>query len=188
MSPTVTVSLDRGGGSDTVRSRFTPVEDTDVTLRRPVRPEDQNPRLWHADGWTARVVKNIDDDGWAVEMTQDGESEPSLVGPWTMGRDKKNPKPLDQTAFATLVKTVTEVLQRHAHQRRAMLHRSTTVPRPDGAVRVDLDVVPDEDDPHAYLSAWDEAGERIAKVRVMPNWKLTPESARRWVDRDYKEP
>ena len=65
----------------------------------------QQPRLWQDDGWTARVIKNEDDDGWAVEMTKDGEPEPALVGPWTMGRDKKNPKPLDATAFHTLVKT-----------------------------------------------------------------------------------
>ncbi len=165
-----------------------PDENSDVSLRRPVRPEDQDPRLWRAEGWTARVVKNLDDDGWAVEMTRDGDPEPSLVGPWTMGRDKKNPKPLDQTAFATLVKTATEVLQRHAQQRRAMLHRSVTVPSGEGSVRVDLDVVPDDDDPHAILSAWDETNERIARVRVMPNWKLTPDSARRWIERGYREP
>ena len=35
-------------------------------------------------------------------MIKDGEPEPALVGPWTMGRDKKNPKPLDGFAFSTL--------------------------------------------------------------------------------------
>ncbi|MBL8524941.1 MAG: hypothetical protein JNN20_14720, partial [Betaproteobacteria bacterium] len=73
----------------------------------------QEPRLWRDDGWTARVIKNEDDDGWAVEMTKDGEPEPALVGPWTMGRDKKNPKPLDAAAFHTLVKTAYEVRRRH---------------------------------------------------------------------------
>jgi hypothetical protein len=55
-------------------------------------------------------------------------------------------------------------------------------------VRVDLDVVPDEDDPHALLSAWDESSEKTAQVRVMPNFKLTAESARRWVVGGYREP
>ncbi len=55
-------------------------------------PDTQyDPRLWRDNGWTARVVKNEDDEGWAVEMIKDGEPEPALVGPWTMGRDKKNP-------------------------------------------------------------------------------------------------
>ena len=70
-------------------------------------------RLWKDNGWTARVIKNEDDDGWAVAMTRDGEREPALVGPWTMGRDKKNPKPLDTAAFNTLVKTAHEVVRRH---------------------------------------------------------------------------
>jgi len=73
----------------------------------------QEARLWRDDGWTARVIKNEDDEGWAVAMCKDGESEPALVGPWTMGRDKKNPKPLDAAAFGTLVKTASEVLRRH---------------------------------------------------------------------------
>ncbi len=164
-------------------------DETGTMVPRALRPEEQDPRLWKADGWTARVVKNLDDDGWAVEMIQDGEPEPALVGPWTMGRDKKNPKPLDQAAFATLVKTATEVLQRHAHQRRAMLHKSQTVD--DGAggrVRVDLDIVPDDDDPHAVLSAWGEDGEVTARSRVSPGFKLTQTSAQRWVDGGYRDP
>ena len=81
-------------------------------------PETENtqekitePRLWRDNGWTAQVIKNDDDDGWAVAMTPDGQVEPALVGPWTMGRDKKNPKPLDVSAFNTLVKTAAEVLE-----------------------------------------------------------------------------
>ena len=72
----------------------------------------QEPRLWASDGWTARVIKNEDDDGWAVAMTRDGQAEPARIGPWTMGRDKKNPKPLDGNAFSTLVKTASEFVRR----------------------------------------------------------------------------
>src|SRR5690606_24294961 len=39
-------------------------------------------RTWVSDGWTARVHKNEDDEGWAVSMTRDGDSEPVLVSPW----------------------------------------------------------------------------------------------------------
>ena len=41
----------------------------------------RTPRLWCSNGWTARVVKNEDDEGWAVEMIMGRESEPALVGP-----------------------------------------------------------------------------------------------------------
>ncbi len=167
-----------------------PVDDApDETSRetaagRPLRPEEQDPKRWRADGWTARVIKNEDDDGWAVEMTCDGASEPSLVGPWTMGRDKKNPKPLDASAFATLVKTANEILARHAQQRRALLHRDVTTVVEGGArMRVDLDVVPDEDDPHAILTARDEAGETTMRARVSAGFKLTAASARTWIER-----
>ena len=70
----------------------------------PDTPFPQEDRLWQNEQWTAQVIKNEDDDGWAVAMYKDGASEPALVGPWTMGRDKKNPKPLDATAFYYLGK------------------------------------------------------------------------------------
>jgi len=161
------------------------MDETDETTddpNRPLRPEEQDPLLWKANGWTARVLKNEDDDGWAVAMTCDGETEPALVGPWTMGRDKKNPKPLDVSAFATLVKTANEILARHAQQRRAQLHRSVTTVSPEGERRrVDLDVVPDEDDPHARITVYDAAGEILTQARVAASFKLTSESARKWV-------
>ncbi len=91
-------------------------------------------RLWADNGWTARVIKNEDDDGWAVAMIKDGESEPALVGPWTMGRDKKNPKPLDAGAFQTLVKTASEVLRRHEQHLHAMLHKRITISAAQGPV------------------------------------------------------
>ena len=140
------------------------------------------PRLWKKAGWIARVVKNEEDEGWAVEMTRIGDSEPALVGPWTMGRDKKNPKPLDQGAFATLVKTANEVLMRHEQTARARLHNSLVFTNGAGRrVRVDLDIAQDDDDPHAILAAIDEAtGEAICSGRVSPGFKLTAASAERF--------
>ncbi len=140
-------------------------------------------RLWKKNGWIARVIKNEDDDGWAVEMTRVGDSEPALVGPWTMGRDKKNPKPLDAHAFSTLVKTANEILLRHEQAARARLHQSRTITDDqDRRIRVDFDIAPDEDDPHAILAAFDEASaEPIAHCRVSPMFKLTEASAQRFV-------
>ncbi len=145
-------------------------------------------RLWRDNGWTARVVKNEDDEGWAVEMIKDGEPEPALVGPWTMGRDKKNPKPLDTSAFHTLVKTASEVLRRHEQQLHAMLHKSISVTAEGGRITVTLDIVADEDDPYALLSAHDAAGEQLAQVRVAPDFKLAAASASAWIENDFRRP
>ena len=83
--------------------------------------------LWRKNGWIAKVTKNLDDDGWAVEMTRIGDNEPALVGPWVMGRDKKNPKPLNAKDFSTLVKTANEVLERAASHAKNALHKSITI-------------------------------------------------------------
>lgn len=145
-------------------------------------------RLWRDDGWTARVIKNEDDDGWAVEMIEDGENEPALVGPWTMGRDKKNPKPLDSAAFITLVKTASEVLRRHEQQRHALLHKNLTIDAGSGRFRIALDIVPDEYEPYAELSAHDEFGEELARVRVQSGFKLSRQSATDWIANDFVQP
>jgi hypothetical protein len=145
-------------------------------------------RLWSDNGWTARVIKNQDDDGWAVEMLKDGESEPALVGPWTMGRDKKNPKPLDAGAFQTLVKTASEVLRRHEQHLHALLHKSITVSADEGAVSVLLDIVPDDYEPYATLSARDAFDDLIAEVRVSAGFKLDRRSAAAWVEGGFGAP
>jgi hypothetical protein len=148
----------------------------------------QEPRLWQGNGWTARVIKNEDDEGWAVAMIKDGEPEPALVGPWTMGRDKKNPKPLDQAAFNTLVKTAHEVLRRHEQQLHAQLHKSTVVSTAQGEMKVTLEIVPDEFEPYALLTALDAAGDRVAQVKVAPTFKLSPASAYGWIENDFRAP
>lgn len=146
------------------------------------------PGQWRDNGWTARVIKNNDDDGWAVEMVQDGQAEPALVGPWTMGRDKKNPKPLDTAAFNTLVKTASEVLRRHEQQLQALLHKSVFVMAAAGRIEVTLDIVPDDDDAHAVLKATDADGAELARVRVSANFKLSAGSASVWIDSGYVKP
>ncbi len=146
------------------------------------------PRLWQDNGWTARVIKNEDDDGWAVEMIKEGEDEPALVGPWTMGRDKKNPKPLDSTAFRTLIKTASEVLRRHEQQLHALLHKSLKVTSGSDQLNVKLDIVPDEDEPYAVLSAEDQFGEQLAMVQVPVGFKLSMQSATAWIANDFKRP
>ena len=152
--------------------------------------EDENepmhePRLWRDNGWTARVIKNEDDDGWAVAMTPDGRVEPALVGPWTMGRDKKNPKPLDTSAFNTLVKTAAEFVRRQEQQLHATLHRQIEIAHAGDRVSVTLDIEPDEENPSALLRATDGAGEVLAEVRVVPSFKLTRATASAWAEAGF---
>jgi hypothetical protein len=153
----------------------------------PLEPIKQ-PRLWRDNGWTARVIKNDSDEGWAVEMIKDGEPEPALVGPWTMGRDKKNPKPLDAAAFHTWVKTASEVLRRHEQHLHATLHKEVTVPLETGRLRVTLTIVPDDDDAHALLAAHGADGDLLAQVRVPANFRLNLASASAWVDGGFRKP
>jgi hypothetical protein len=144
--------------------------------------EIMEPTLWKKNGWIARIIRS-DDDGWAVEMTRIGDSEPSLVGPWTMGRDKKNPKPLDAGGFSTLVKGASDVVRRHEATARERLHRTLSFVTEQGhRGRVDLDIAPDDDDPHAILSVFDEtAGELLRRGRVAPNFKLSAAAAQKFV-------
>jgi len=158
--------------------------DAEGGANEPVR----EPGLWADNGWIARVMKNEDGDGWAVAMTRDGEREPALVGPWTMGRDKKNPKPLDVNAFNTLVKTASEVIRRHEQAVHAAMHKQFQIGTDSGRVLVTLDIVPDEFDPHALLAAQDEFGEQIAQVKVRPDFKLTAASASAWIEAEYSKP
>ena len=159
-----------------------------MTDDRQDTPFIQEPRQWQGEGWTAQVIKNEDDDGWAVAMYKDGESEAALIGPWTMGRDKKNPKPLDGNAFITLVKTASEFVRRSEQQLHATLHQSVTVNANTGRVTVLLDITPDDDNPYATLSAQDESGDTLAEVRVQAGFTLNRNAAQAWVDAGFAKP
>src|SRR5262245_45879004 len=150
---------------------------------RGMEDEISDPRLWKKDGWTARVIKNEDGEGWAVSMTRVGDSEPALVSPWTMGRDKVNPKPLDHAGFAILVRGVNDVLRRQAAALHARLHRSISCVGDGGRrLRADLDIQQDEDDPHAVLSVIDEqTSDVVRRGRVSPSFKLAQASVQRFL-------
>lgn len=148
----------------------------------------QQDRVWSDERWTARVIKNEDDDGWAVAMTLHTESEPALVGPWTMGRDKKNPKPLDVNAFHTLVKTASEVIRRHEQQLYAQLNRNLSVTVAGRRLRVALTIVPNEEGATASLVATDDMEEELGRVAVPPTFKLTTASAVAWAESGFVRP
>jgi hypothetical protein len=151
-------------------------------------PLIQEPRLWQDELWTARVIKNEDDDGWAVAMFKTGQVEPALVGPWTMGRDKKNPKPLDGNAFITLVKTAGEFVRRSEQQLHSSLHQSLSVQGSSGRITALFDIEPDDENPSATLSAQDEGGELLVQWKVDPTFKFNRHTVQAWVDSGMKPP
>jgi hypothetical protein len=105
-----------------------------------------------------------------------------------MGRDKKNPKPLDAPAFHTLVKTANEVLRRHEQQRHAILHKHVDLELGLTRVRVTLDITPDDDDPSAVLTATDrDAQQQLGRAPVSPGFKLTRDSALAWIEGGYRK-
>src|ERR1041384_4454119 len=105
--------------------------------------ETSDPKLWKKAGETAG--------GGGVRRPGAAESEPVLVSPWTMGRDKVSPKPLDHSGFATLCKGANDVLRRHAAALHARMHRSIYCTSEAGdRLRADLDIQPDQDDPPAH--------------------------------------
>ena len=154
----------------------TPVDDEPALI--------QEARHWEDEAWIAQVIKNEDDDGWAVSMTLRGEAEPALIGPWTMGRDKKNPKPLDAPAFHTLVKTAHEVRRRHEQQLAARLHKKIWIGSGAHEIVVTLDIVPDDDDPYAVLAARNAEGQEVARKRVEAGFRLTSDTAEAWLARE----
>jgi hypothetical protein len=154
----------------------------------PGEPDIMEPTLWRKNGWTARVIKNEDDEGWAVEIRKAGLSEPALISPWVMGRDKKNPKPFDGPAFATFVKTASEVLDRSARQREAALKKKLAIAWEGRWYTVQLELVPDEYEPYALLSAIDDAAQTVAKHRVAMSYQLTSDAANAWVRAGFPSP
>ena len=102
-----------------------------------------------------------------------------------MGRDKKNPKPLDTSAFNTLVKTAAEFVRRHEQQLHATLHQQIEIAHAGGRLTVSLDIAPDEENPSALLRATDASGKLLAEARVSPGFKLTRASAGAWADTGF---
>ena len=86
-------------------------------------------------------------------------------------------------------KMMREVVRRHEQHLHALHHKSFDVSGVAGArVRVTLDIVPDEDDPHALLAATDADGAQMAEWRVAAGYKLDAASARDWVEGGCEKP
>jgi hypothetical protein len=70
----------------------------------------------------------------------------------------------------------------------ASLHKEFTLDSGGTRWRVCSDIVPDEEDPHALLSAHDVAGAQVAQVRVAVNFRLSLASATAWVEGGFGKP
>ena len=146
-------------------------------------------RIWHKRGWTAEILKSEDGDGWAVAMTRDGDEEPALVAPWTMGRNKKDPKPLNAKDFGTWLKTANEFLGRSQYQNRTAARNIQHVYTEDGEhLKIIFDVVRDDYEPVGVLTAHNVIGEEIARSETYPDFKLTLESAEDWLNSGFEPP
>lgn len=143
-------------------------------------------RQWSEGVWAATVIRNLDGDGWLVQVRRNGEAEPVLVAPWAAERDGLEPKPLDQTAFNAFVRMAADILERQAQQLHASLRKRVALNLDDCRWEVTLDVVPDEYEPHALLAAFDDGGERVAQERVLPDFKLTAASAQAWIEAGFR--
>mgnify|MGYP007000612897 FL=1 len=58
----------------------------------------------------------------------------------------------------------------------------------DARITVSLDIVPDEENPTATLSAVDDGGDLLAEVRVAPSFKLNRSSAVAWAEGGFAKP
>ena len=115
-------------------------------------------------------------------MTRDGDDEPVMVVPWIMGRNKKDPKPLNALDFRTQLKAARDFLRRRENQRRAAHRKSFTVYTPeDASIHVVFDIIPDEFEPEGVLTATDDLGEELARYTVPPDFGLTRRKAQEWV-------
>jgi len=140
-------------------------------------------------GWTAQIIRDDEaEGGWAITMTPDGADEPVYSGPWTMGRNKKDPKPLKTKDFLVWIKSAKEFLERSQRQNNQSNRKSIDLTDEAGDfVRVIFDVINDGE-ARGELVANNQVGLELARVDTSPNFKLTIESAEDWIASGYEKP
>ena len=144
--------------------------------------------LWQEQGWTVRIVRGEDGDGWLAEMTLDGEQDPTLTTPWPADEERQQARALHASAFNTLIKNAREFRERNQRQLRAMLHRRLNLHALEREWVLTLDIVPDEYEPHAILAAIDDHGVTVARLRVEAEFRLTHAAGLAWVQADFRQP
>ena len=144
---------------------------------------------WRGKGWIAEVVQNEDGGGWAVEMRREGDEHPVYVAPWTMGRNKIDPKPLSQNAFNTWVKSASEFLMRSQHQSRTADRSSVTITMDDGeSLKIIFDIERGDYQSAGVLVAENVFGEEVARTETHSSFVLNVDTAEEWVRSDFAAP
>lgn len=137
-------------------------------------------------GWHAQVIVSEEGEGWAVELRRDGDEDPVLVSPWTMGRNKVDPKPMNDADFGALIKAAGDFLARAERQQRDALRREHRVAGPKGtSVKVVFEVIPDESDPVGRLRAFNDRGEVLAEEEISLEQPFTRQRAEAWAKRGF---
>lgn len=140
-------------------------------------------------GWTAQIIKSEAGPGWAVTMTRDGDDEPAYMGPWTMGRNKVDPKPMSQNAFNTWVKSATEFLARSQYQIKTVNRQVFTIYTESGEeLGVSFDIDLGDYESEGRLVAEDTYGNEVAQTSVSPKFDFNLDSATAWVMSDFAPP
>jgi len=145
--------------------------------------------VWEERGWKAEIIRDDEGgSGWAVAMTPDGADEPVYTAPWTMGRNKKDPKPLSTKDFLVWIKSAKEFVERSSRQTRHSFRKSIdTIDENGDFVRVVFDVV-NHGEAKGTLTAFDQVGLELESVECDPAFKLTVESAEDWILNGYGQP
>jgi hypothetical protein len=144
---------------------------------------------WSGKGWNAQVIQNEDGGGWAVEMRRDGDDDPVYVAPWTMGRNKVDPKPLSLKAFNTWVKSASEFLMRSQHQTRTADRSTVTITTDEGeSLKIIFDIERGDYDSTGVLIAEDLVGEEVARVETYSTFVLDVDSAEEWARAGFESP
>ena len=144
--------------------------------------------VWKERGWTAEIIRDDEGgSGWAVAMTPDGADEPVYTAPWTMGRNKKDPKPMTTRDFLVWIKSASEFLERTQRQLGTRARKSLDLTDPGGAfVRIIFDVQ-ERGEAVGVLTAENSVGLEIARAEIDPLFRLTRERAEAWIDAGYPE-
>jgi len=144
--------------------------------------------VWQERGWKAEIIRDDDGAGWAIAMTPDGADEPVYTAPWTMGRNKKDPKPLKTKDFLVWIKSAKEFVERSSRQTRHSNRKSIDTTDENGDfIRVVFDVV-NHGEAKGSLTAFDQVGQELESVECDPNFKLTVGSAEDWILGGYGQP